>query len=152
MNFFRLMIFILFVFCVTESYAQVDASSGEISIFGLIVSSDEAEEIPYVHILNKNSNKGAISNLAGEFLIKVNKLDTLIFTAVGFENYLFSLSNVEITSDTYALQIALNQSTQLLSPVSIFAFKDESAFKNDILNLKLEDSEKAIFIPGAFYG
>ncbi len=149
-------VFILFCLtCITDCYAQFKSqqeTSSEIRIFGLIFNEEDAEEVPYVHILNLNSRKGTISDLAGEFLIAVQPEDTLVFTAVGYEDYLFTLSNAEITSDTYALKIVLNPSTLELSPVSIFAFKSESAFKNEILNLKIEDAKKEILIPGAFYG
>lgn len=141
--------------CIADCYAQLksqDKALPEIRIFGLIVNEEDAKEIPNVHIRNINSGKGTISDLAGEFLILVKPEDTLIFTAVGYEDYFFTLTDAEITSDSYALKIVLNPSTLELSPVSIFAFKSESAFKNDILNFKIENSKKEILIPGAFYG
>ncbi len=141
--------------CITDCYAQLKSqnkASSEIRIFGTIVNEDDAEGVPYVHIRNIHTGKGTISDLTGEFLIPVNPEDTLIFTAVGYEDYFFTLSNAEITADSYALTIVLNPSTLELSPVSIFAFKSESDFKKEILNLKIEDAKKEILIPGAFYG
>lgn len=148
---------IIFIFCLCCSikcFAQIasDKDSFNIHVFGLIINEKDEENIPYVHILNINSQKGTVSDLSGKFSIIMKKEDTLAFSAVGFENYFFTFAKKEIASNNYSIKISLNHSTLELSPVSIFAFKNEAAFKQDILDLKIEEVDKTIYIPGAFYG
>lgn len=131
---------------------KTDSKDFKSDLAGIILETEEAEALPYVHIFNKNTHKGTISDLSGSFSIAFDPADTIVFSAVGFENYTFTIPNSEKVSRHYFVTIKLNHSTFKLSPVTIFAFKDEATFKNDILNLKLSNADKKILIPGSFYG
>lgn len=124
-----------------------------INLNGEIISSEDGELVPYVHIININTNEGTSSDFSGKFSIKVNKTDTLIFSAVGFEKYALTLVENEIDSKDYYIRILLYQSSYELAPVNIYAFKDEAGFKQDILNMEVpEPANPKIIIPGAHQG
>lgn len=148
-------LFILYFSGISQCLSQTAAEENralEVKLSGKILEREDGESVPYVHIINKNTKEGTTSDLSGDFFILINPLDTIIFSAVGFEDYIFTFSKTEIKSRHYFIKIALNYSTFQLAPVTIFAFKDEASFKNDILNLNLPDSAKKIIIPGSFEG
>ncbi len=130
-----------------------DKNEPSIHLTGEILNKEDGEIVPYVHIINKNTSQGTTSDLTGKFNIKINKTDTLIFSAVGFEKYSLTLVENDIDSKDYYIRILLDQSSYELAPVSIYAFKDEAAFKQDILNMQLPDpANSKIVIPGFYEG
>ncbi len=70
--------FFLFFSAVIQNHAQENriVTSGKIN--------SDALSIENIHILNKNSKKGTISNKYGEFKIPVKVNDTLIFSGIQF--------------------------------------------------------------------
>lgn len=125
----------------------------DISLSGEIINKEDGELVPYVHIINLSTNQGTTSDMEGKFNISISSKDTLMFSSVGFDKYKLTFSDHEIDSDSYFIRILLDQSSYELSPVNIFAFKDEAGFKQDILNMKLpEDSNTKIIIPGSYGG
>lgn len=147
----------LFVFLTLSGFTQeVDDSKQKdilINLSGEIISKEDGETVPYVHIINVNTNEGTTSDLSGKFNIQIHKTDSLIFSAVGFERYSLTLVDNDIDSDAYYIRILLDRSSYELSPVNIYAFKDEAGFKQDILNLKLPDAAHSkIVIPGSHTG
>lgn len=71
-------IFLILIFTSLFSYAQGERTL----IYGNIEC--EGAELENIHIYNKNSNKGTITNKEGAFYIDVQKKDTLIVTGVQF--------------------------------------------------------------------
>ena len=75
--------------------------------------------IENIHIVNKNTKKGTISNKNGEFNIVVNLNDTLIFSGIQF--YLLEIEiNQKIINKKY-LEIELLQKINTLSEVELKA-------------------------------
>ena len=68
----------VFLYVITQSYAQEQV----VIISGIILSNATLKE--NIHILNKNSNKGTISNKNGGFTIPVKENDTLIISGIQF--------------------------------------------------------------------
>jgi len=58
------------------SFAQIDIS--QINLAGIIYADDTVKAPPYVHVVNKRTGKGVISDSLGLFKIKINRNDTLI--------------------------------------------------------------------------
>lgn len=138
----------------SQSIDDVDDNMGTtINLSGEILNKEDGEVVPYVHIINKNTNEGTTSDLDGRFNIEFNMKDTLIFSAVGFKKYSLTLVENEIDSKDYYIRILLDQSSYELAPVNIYAFKDEAAFKQEILNMQLPDpANSKIIIPGSYEG
>ena len=145
----RLVIFFLLSLCITVSYAQSD----QIEIIGEIIDSENKEAVPYVHIVNDHLKLGTVSNTEGRFWIKMLKEDTLKFSAIGFETFMFTLKD-EVTTDKLMVTIELNLSTMELQPVKVFAFRNEEALKRALLDTEvpLEEQQRGIQLPGFYYG
>lgn len=126
----------------TASFTQ------EIEISGQIIDKETNEAVPFVHIINASINKGTVSNTEGRFWIKMDRRDTLQFSAIGFETYAFILQP-NISTDKIDVTIALNTSTMELAPVKVFAFRDEQALKRALIEMDAPLEEQEQFtIPG----
>jgi hypothetical protein len=131
------------------TYSQTES----IEIIGEIIDPEASEAVPYVHVINTTSKTGAVSNTEGRFWIKMNKKDTLLFSAIGFEKYIFTLKD-DINSNKLVVTIELRHSTLELETVKIFAFKDEYALKRALIDaeLPIEIPKKGIQLAGFYYG
>jgi len=61
---------------------QAQAQENRLTVSGSIIS--DAPSIENIHILNKNSNKGTLSNISGYFSISVKENDTLVFSGIQY--------------------------------------------------------------------
>ena len=112
-----------------------------IEITGEIVNSETKEPVPYVHIVNNHLNKGTTSNTQGRFWITMEKQDTLLLSAIGFETFAFTLKE-EVTTDKLVVTIELNTATMELQPVKVFAFRDEAALKRALIETEVPLQEQ----------
>ena len=143
-------ILLIFYFIAFSLYAQDDQGK-KIILSGEIISTEENEAIPFVHIINKSSNKGTVSDADGKFKIPMNENDTLIFSAMGFDKYHFSLNKKPDNNQVF-VKIELNTSTMELKPVEVFAYKDAESFKEAILEYELPEENEQVKIPGSYEG
>lgn len=67
------------LFYIHLSFSQEDRKF----IFGIIKA--DSLSVENIHIVNKNTNKGTLSNEYGEFKIPVKENDTLLFSAIQFQ-------------------------------------------------------------------
>jgi hypothetical protein len=144
------LLFSIFAFTVL---AQQENVTPTIEILGEIRDQISNEAVPFVHIINENSGIGTVSNEQGRFWMEMNPTDTLIFSAIGFESYAFTLKE-DVKSRRIEITIALNTSTMELEPVKIFAYRDEESLKQALLNLDVPESvdNSRMELPGFYYG
>lgn len=137
-----LLILTSFLLGITPLLAQ------EIEVSGQIIDQETKEAVPFVHIINASKNKGTVSNTEGRFWVRMDKTDTLQFSAIGFETYAFMLQP-DVTSDKIDVSIELNTSTMELAPVKVFAFRNEQALKRALIEMDvpLEQNDK-FSVPG----
>jgi len=130
-----------------------DSESLVIQIDGVILNKEDNRPVPFVHVLNMQSKSGTASNLEGRFTITMQKEDSVIFSAIGFDKYLFLLDQ-NVQSDRLDIVVEMNVNSFELEAVDIFAYKDEYAFKRAILDLEVKDtkSNERIELPGFYYG
>lgn len=74
----RNLLFLIFVLTTLHCYSQ----SERINIRGKVIS--DYEVVEGVHIINKNSEKGTVTNANGDFKIFVKENDTLLISGVQF--------------------------------------------------------------------
>lgn len=129
------------------------AQEHKIEITGEIIDSETNDPVPYVHVVNEQAALGTVSNTEGRFWITMDKTDTLLFSAIGFETFAFTIKD-EVTTDKMVVTIAMNLSTMELEPVKVFAFRDEAALKKALIDTKvpLNGNQRGIQLPGFYYG
>ncbi len=146
---------LLFIFSILFSPLGLLAQQEEdqtIKLSGTIVD-EEDQRIPFVTISIGNSGKGVVSDEDGFFFIRFSKQDSLMLSTVAHESQYLYFGDTA-TTDNYDLKIRLSEQTYALENVTIFAFKDEYAFKKAILAMDdLPDpEEEKVIIPGSYNG
>jgi len=124
----------------------------KITLNGEIVDAVDNSPVPFVHIINTSTAQGTASNIEGRFTIQMLATDTLMFSAIGFEKYIFTLSD-DVDTKSINMTIVLDASSMELEPVKIFAYKDEHSFKRAIIEMDLpEEKPKRMQLDGFYYG
>ncbi|MDF9798231.1 hypothetical protein OKW21_003494 [Catalinimonas alkaloidigena] len=129
---------------------QGEESTSEIRLSGTIVD-EQDEVVPYATISIGKRGKGVVSDEEGFFYIVFPKQDTLVLSTVAHKPQHLYFGDTA-TTDNYDLKIRLSEQEYALENVTIFAFKDEYAFKKAILEMELDEEEEQIHIPGSYYG
>ena len=92
----------------------------QVIIRGVVVDADSAQGLPSVHLRAKNANRGGVTDLQGQFNVRVNATDTIIFTSVGYAP--FTLVPADSTSESLRrLAIRMKPQITVLDEVK---FKD----------------------------
>jgi len=104
---------IITLFIITSIHAQ----DNRILVKGLVLT--DSIPVENVHILNKNSKKGAISNTDGKFQIYVKENDTLLFSNIQFYRVEKQISIQQLKSKT--IIVYLLPKTNTLAEVELKA-------------------------------
>ncbi len=94
--------------CLLISFLFPVLAFGQITVKGLISSSEDNQSIPGVSIIIKNTTKGTISDKEGRFSLPVNVGETLVFSSIGFVSQEFKVNNenpIKITLKARAQQL-----------------------------------------------
>jgi len=139
----NVLLFILTILFSLKIYGQKE----RIVIFGKIKG--DSISLENIHVINKNSQKGTITNNYGEFKIPVKENDTLIFSSIQFEYKEYIVSIKELESKTIAIKL-----TSKINNLDEIVVKnhDLSGFlKNDLENTKLKNQvdEFSLNLPNA---
>ncbi|MDY7394006.1 carboxypeptidase-like regulatory domain-containing protein [Aureibaculum sp. 2210JD6-5] len=93
-------VFLFFLIIVSiNSYGQDNRTV----LYGTIKS--EGAELQNIHVLNKSSKKGAITDSKGRFTIEVQEKDTLIVTGIQFYYLEVSVTKQHITEKTLTIDL-----------------------------------------------
>lgn len=83
----------------------------QILITGIVLDEDTTKVLPFVYVINKNTNFGTVSDVNGYFSVKANEKDTLIFSYIGYVkqyipvSYLKKLNNkIVMKKNIYSLK------------------------------------------------
>lgn len=102
-------------------------------LYGTIQDKETEETVPEVHVINKRTLKGTVSDRNGEFLINIEFGDTIVFSNISYK-YLYFVYNDSSATLENAL-VEMEEQNYLLHEVSIFSYELTS---NDPKEMKLE--------------
>ena len=136
---------IILLFFVATVFAQdVKKSNKLVQFSGIITDTDSNSVVPYVTITNiSNKNQKYSANYQGYFSIIVNPGDSLIFSAVGFNQKIVVLPN-EIADYKYTEMIKIKSETVYLKAVRIYPWATVEEFNKEFLAMKVADDDMAI--------
>lgn len=123
----------LFILPLFGAFAQDEES---IHISGVVVSADSLQPVSFTTVIIKNTSKGTISDNSGYFSIYADKLDTLVFTNVGFKKTFFVVPK-NLPNRKYGLVQVMQKDTVLLGEVEIYAFPREEDFKRAFMEIEV---------------
>jgi CRISPR/Cas system-associated endoribonuclease Cas2 len=146
----RILFFLIFFWLPHFLSAQSEPVE-EIRLSGHIT--DRAgEPVAFATISIADSGRGVVSDENGFFFIRFEAADTLILSSVAHQPQSLYFGDTA-TANNYDLQIRLSEQQYELDNVTVFAFRDEAAFKRAILALdELPEEEPEVIIPGAYQG
>lgn len=97
--------------------------SEKTTLKGIVVDADSLTPLPYVHIRVKNTRLGGVTEADGQFNVRVNVKDSIIFTIVGYRPYL--LVPADSTEKSLKnLVISMTPQVYTLNEVSVKAYDD----------------------------
>lgn len=136
--------FILLLF-LSAAFAQDAKKSGKLIQFsGIITDTDSNVVVPYVTLTNiSNKEQKYSANYQGYFSIIVNPGDTIIFSAIGFNNKVLVLP-AEIADFKYTEMIKMKPETVYLKAVHIYPWATIEEFNKEFLSMKVADDDMAI--------
>jgi hypothetical protein len=140
-----------FLLMAATTLAQEQPENMRISVSGHIVDEQDAP-VPFATVSVGHSGKGVVSDQDGFFFIRFPVSDTLILSTVAHRTQYLYFGDTA-TTDNYDLKIRLSEEAYELESVTVFAFKDEYAFKKAILEMDdLPEKNEKIFVPGSYDG
>jgi hypothetical protein len=141
-----LLIIFIFTLMAALKVAAQPLSSQPLMIRGKVLGADSLQALADVHIINKKSGSGWISKADGTFIISASQHDTLVFSAIGFEQKEIAFS-ASLLDKHHVLRVQLTPKTYELDQVTVLPYPDYEQFKQDFVSLKLPPKQE-IDIPG----
>jgi|FLOH01.1.fsa_nt_gi hypothetical protein len=111
---------------------QTQAQIARLSLVGKV--SNDYESVESIHILNKNTKKGTISNSYGMFKIPVKENDTLVFDGIQFKKKEIVITIEILKSKT--LEVTLVQNVNQLDEIEIKNHNLSGDLLTDAKNVK----------------
>ncbi len=96
--------------------------------------------IPYAHILNLRFHRATVSDTLGFYTIPMRRNDTLLITAIGYEDEKFTLPPFWPTNN-FSGVIYLKEKVYNIEGVTVHGLGTYEQFKQKVLSLDLSDDE-----------
>lgn len=141
-------IFTLFLLCVAPALAQQSAELAEVK--GKIISAETNEKIGQATITLAGSNLSTVSNIEGEFSLKIPKNEAqqeLIVQAIGYKQQAISLPK----NLTKSLRITLDSNVINLDAANIVAYTDAKELVKRVFKNRKENYLNEQTLMTAFY-
>ena len=110
-------------------------SAQTFEIKGTIFNKTDSLPIEKVHVVNINSNYGTISSFNGEFIISVNKGDSLIISFIGYKT-------LKIAVQKNIKNIYLEKEIYDLESFTVLPYKNFNEFKDAFIQLEFPDTAR----------
>ncbi len=121
---------------------KVDRKRPLIQFSGVVVEGDSLKPVPYTSIIVKNSNRGTISDYFGYYSFVAQAADTILFSAIGYNNASFIIPDT-LTTNKYSLIQVLQSDTIYLREAVVYPWPTKEQFKQAFLRLELPEDDLA---------
>ena len=136
-----LFIFWLLVFPVVMVDAQEeDDKDPYVQFSGIVVSADSISSIPFTNIIIKNTWRGTVADYYGYFSFVARKMDTIIFSSMGYKRAEFIIPDT-IRGDRYSLIQVMSSDTIVLPQTVIYPWPSREEFVDAFLNFDVPDDD-----------
>lgn len=120
-------ILVILVLCALSSYSQKD-----IRFSGVVLDAESRLPIENVAVMNRNTQKGAVSNETGYFSLFVHPGDTITFNDIRYKDEYLVVPFVLDKKDYGIIQIMTKTET-VLDEVIVYSFPDYKMFRQSFL-------------------
>lgn len=119
-------------------YTQPGHKDSSPNLKGHIMVEKTLEYVPLVHIYNERTHKTSVSDTDGNFMIKVNKGDTLVFSAIGYYFKVVYVTDSLLKKETVFIELLPRKYE--ISEARVYALGTYEQFKQKVLALKLPET------------
>ncbi|OFY87071.1 MAG: hypothetical protein A3F72_17875 [Bacteroidetes bacterium RIFCSPLOWO2_12_FULL_35_15] len=109
---------------------------------GVVVEGDSLRPVPYASVIVKNTNRGTISDYFGYFSFVAQLMDTIEFTAIGYNSARYIIPDT-LTTNNYSLIQVLRTDTVYLKETEVYPWPTKEQFKSAFLALQLPEDDLA---------
>jgi hypothetical protein len=106
-----------------------------------LTDSVNQKPVANAHIINLNSKKGTISDPLGYFKIPVEICDTLIITALGYKEFILTITNTFIAQENY-YNLVMVPISYKIEAVTITRYKSYYNFIKDVATREIPLTEE----------
>ena len=106
---------------------------------GQVFDEDTTEVLPFVYVINKNTNLGTVSDVNGSFAIKAQEQDTLIFSYTGYIKKYIPVSFLKKLNH----KIVMKKNIYALKPVNITILKYEN-YEKDYMKRVIDKTQMPV--------
>lgn len=135
-----LALFTAFGFFTNTKVQAQDVNSRLVQFSGIVMSSDSLTPVFYANIWDKNKRRGSISNGQGFFSFVVQKGDTILFSAVGYQKAKLVIPS-NLSENSYSVIQFMKNDTIMLPTAVIYPWPTPQEFKQAFLSLNIPDDD-----------
>ena len=141
----KLYIIVILLICSSTLFAQQKVTPQNvkrdlIQFSGVVIEGDSLRPVPYASIIVRKSNRGTVSDYFGYFSFVAQKLDTIEFSAIGYNDAVFIIPDT-LSNNKYSLIQVLRTDTIKLQITEVFPWPTKEQFKQAFLKLNLPDDD-----------
>lgn len=142
-----LLLFCLFIGSLTGLRAQLVDQNGEdlVQFSGMVLDGTNSQlyPVPYATVLIKNDGRGTYANLEGFFSIVTHKGDSIIFSALGYDNAVYVVPDT-LQDDKYSIVQLLTKNNIDLPTAVVFPWPSRDHFKLEFLAMDVTNELQTI--------
>ena len=133
-------IIIFWVLGFQHKIAAQESSEPLIQFSGIVVTGDSISPVAFTNIVIKNTWRGTVADFYGYFSFVAHKLDTVVFSSIGYKNLEFTIPDT-ITEDRYSLIQVMPSDTIILPQTVIYPWPSREDFKMAFLTFDVPDDD-----------
>jgi hypothetical protein len=133
----------LMILCFTAgvSFSQTKNDDKQLIQFsGVVLDQDSLTPIPFVSILIKGTQRGAVTDFYGFFSMIIRPGDELEFYSITHKNRSYKIADTLKQKYYYAIQV-LDKDTINLPPIEVYPWPSKDDFKRSFLALDLNETD-----------
>lgn len=111
-----------------------------VMMHGQLRDTKDGKPIPYAHVLNLRFGKATVSDTLGFFTIPMRRKDTVLITAIGYEDLYFTLPPFW-PANTYSGVLYVEEKVYNIEGVTVHGLGTYEQFKQKVLALDLSDDK-----------
>lgn len=137
----------LFIGSLTSLRAQLVDQNGKdlVQFSGMVLDGTNSQlyPVPYATVLIKNDGRGTYANLEGFFSIVTHKGDTIIFSALGYDEAVYVVPDT-LKDDKYSIVQLLTKNDIDLPTAVVFPWPSRDHFKLEFLAMDVTNELQSI--------
>ncbi|MFA8301134.1 MAG: carboxypeptidase-like regulatory domain-containing protein [Hyphomicrobiales bacterium] len=126
--------YILFAITIFKAVTLLSQDDQTFRIQGRVKSLKDNNPISFTHIITSKTKKGTISDSRGFFSLALPLPDSVLFSSIGYKNYVFYVGDSLLKTEPKSLMIYLIPDTTILQEVTVYPHDSYDEFKRKLIN------------------